>query len=78
VGSGYSQFTAYASTIYKENDDVYVLIPGGDYNKSKLIVGRRMTESGGAYNVIDELEDMAFFHSSDSSLIGFSGKTLGI
>lgn len=78
VGSGYSQFTAYAFTIYKENDDVYVLIPGGDYNKSKLIVGRRMTESGGAYNVIDELEDMAFFHSSDSSLIGFSGKTLGI
>lgn len=78
VGSGYSQFTAYASTIYKGNDDVYVLIPGGDYNKSKLIVGRRMTESGGAYNVIDELEDMAFFHSSDSSLIGFSGKTLGI
>ncbi len=78
VGSGYSQFTAYAFTIYKENDDVYVLIPGGDYNKSKLIVGRRMTESGGAYNVIDELEDMAFFHSSDSSLISFSGKTLGI
>lgn len=78
VGSGYSQFTAYASTIYKENDDVYVLIPGGDYNKSKLIVGRRMTEGSGAYNVIDELEDMAFFHSSDSSLIGFSGKTLGI
>lgn len=78
VGSGYSQFMAYASTIYKENDDVYVLIPGGDYNNSKFIVGRRMTESGGAYNVIDELEDMAFFHSSDSSLIGFSGKTLGI
>lgn len=78
VGSGYSQFMAYASTIYKENDDVYVLIPGGDYNNSKFIVGRRMTESGGAYNVIDELEDMTFFHSSDSSLIGFSGKTLGI
>ena len=78
VGSGYSQFTAYASTIYKENDDVYVLIPGGDYNKSKLIVGRRMTESGGAYNVIDELEDMVFFHGSDSSLINFSGKSLGI
>lgn len=78
VGSGYSQFTAYASTIYKENDDVYVLIPGGDYNKSKLIVGRRMTEGSGAYNVIDELDDMVFFHGSDSSLIGFSGKTLGI
>lgn len=78
VGSGYSQFTAYASTIYKENDDVYVLIPGGDYNKSKLIVGRRMTEGSGAYNVIDELDDMIFFHGSDSSLIGFSGKTLGI
>lgn len=78
VGSGYSQFTAYASTIYKENDDVYVLIPGGDYNESKLIVGRRMTEGSGAYNVIDELDDMIFFHGSDSSLIGFSGKTLGI
>lgn len=78
VGSGYSQFTAYASTIYKENDDVYVLIPGGDYNKSKLIVGRRMTEGSGVYNVIDELDNMVFFHSSDSSLIGFSGKTLGI
>lgn len=78
VGSGYSQFTAYASTIYKENDDVYVLIPGGDYNKSKFIVGRRMTEGSGAYNVIDELDDMIFFHGSDSSLIGFSGKTLGI
>lgn len=78
VGSGYSQFTAYASTIYKENDDVYVLIPGGDYNKSKLIVGRRMTEGSGAYNVIDELDDMIFFHGPDSSLIGFSGKTLGI
>lgn len=78
VGSGYSQFTAYASTIYKENDDVYVLIPGGDYNKSKFIVGRRMTEGSGAYNVIDELDDMVFFHGSDSSLIGFSGKTLGI
>ena len=78
VGSGYSQFTAYASTIYKENDDVYVLIPGGDYNNSKFIVGRRMTESGGAYNVIDELEDMVFFHGSDSSLINFSGKLIGI
>lgn len=78
VGSGYSQFTAYASTIYKENDDVYVLIPGGDYNKSKFIVGRRMTEGSGVYNVIDELDDMVFFHGSDSSLIGFSGKTLGI
>lgn len=78
VGSGYSQFTAYASTIYKENDDVYVLIPGGDYNKTKFIVGRRMTEGSGAYNVIDELDDMIFFHGSDSSLIGFSGKTLGI
>lgn len=78
VGSGYSQFMAYASTIYKENDDVYVLIPGGDYNNSKFIVGRRMTESGGAYNVIDELDNMVFFHDSDSSLIGFSGKTLGI
>lgn len=78
VGSGYSQFMAYASTIYKENDDVYVLIPGGDYNNSKFIVGRRMTEGSGAYNVIDELDDMIFFHGSDSSLIGFSGKTLGI
>ena len=78
VGSGYSQFTAYASTIYKENDDVYILIPGGDYNNTKLIVGRRMTEGSGAYNVIDELDDMVFFHGSDSSLIGFSGKTLGI
>lgn len=78
VGSGYSQFTAYASTIYKENDDVYILIPGGDYNNTKIIVGRRMTEGSGAYNVIDELDDMVFFHGSDSSLIGFSGKTLGI
>ena len=78
VGSGYSQFTAYASTIYKENDDVYILIPGGDYNNTKLIVGRRMIEGSGAYNVIDELENMVFFHSSDSSLINFSGKSLGI
>lgn len=78
VGSGYSQFTAYASTIYKENDNVYILIPGGDYNKSKLIVGRRMIEGSGAYNVIDELENMVFFHGSDSSLINFSGKSLGI
>jgi hypothetical protein len=37
-----------------------------------------MTEGSGAYNVIDELDDMIFFHGSDSSLIGFSGKTLGI
>lgn len=78
VGSGYSQFTAYASTIYKENDDVYILIPGGDYNNTKLIVGRRMTESSGAYNVTDELENMVFFHDSNSSLINFSGKSLGI
>lgn len=78
VGSGYSQFTAYASTIYKENDDVYILIPGGDYNKTKFIVGRRMTESSGAYNVIDELENVVFFHDSNSSLINFSGKSLGI
>lgn len=78
VGSGYSQFTAYASTIYKENDDVYILIPGGDYNKTKFIVGRRMTESSGAYNVTDELENMVFFHDSNSSLINFSGKSLGI
>lgn len=78
VGSGYSQFTAYAFTTYKENDDVYILIPGGDYNKTKFIVGRRMTESSGAYNVTDELENMVFFHDSDSSLINFSGKSLGI
>lgn len=78
VGSGYSQFTAYAFTTYKENDDVYVLIPGGDYNNTKLIVGRRMTENSGAYNVIDELENMVFFHDSNSSLINFSGKSLGI
>lgn len=78
VGSGYSQFTAYAFTTYKENDDVYILIPGGDYNKTKFIVGRRMTENSGAYNVIDELENMVFFHDSNSSLINFSGKSLGI
>ena len=78
VGSGYSQFTAYAFTTYKENDDVYILIPGGDYNKTKFIIGRRMTENSGAYNVIDELENMVFFHDSDSSLINFSGKSLGI
>lgn len=78
VGSGYSQFTAYAFTTYKENDDVYILIPGGDYNKTKFIVGRRMTENSGAYNVTDELENMVFFHDSDSSLINFSGKSLGI
>lgn len=78
VGSGYSQFTAYAFTTYKENDDVYILIPGGDYNKTKFIVGRRMTESSGAYNVTDELESMVFFHDSNSSLINFSGKSLGI
>lgn len=78
VGSGYSQFTAYAFTAYKENDDVYILIPGGDYNNTKFIVGRRMTESSGAYNVTDELENMVFFHDSNSSLINFSGKSLGI
>lgn len=78
VGSGYSQFTAYAFTTYKENDDVYILIPGGDYNKTKFIIGRRMTESSGAYNVTDELENMVFFHDSNSSLINLSGKSLGI
>lgn len=78
VGSGYSQFTAYAFTTYKENDDVYILIPGGDYNNTKFIIGRRMTESSGAYNVIDELENMVFFHDSNFSLINFSGKSLGI
>lgn len=78
VGSGYSQFTAYAFTTYKENDDVYILIPGGDYNKTKFIIGRRMTESSGVYNVTDELENMIFFHDSNSSLINFSGKSLGI
>lgn len=78
VGSGYSQFTAYAFTTYKENDDVYILIPSGDYNKTKFIVGRRMIESSGAYNVTDELENMVFFHDSNSSLINFSGKSLGI
>lgn len=78
VGSGYSQFTAYAFTAYKENDDVYILIPGGDYNKTKFIIGRRMTENSGAYNVTDELENMVFFHDSNSSLINFSGKSLGI
>ncbi len=78
VGSGYSQFTAYAFTTYKENDDVYILIPGGDYNNTKFIIGRRMTESSSAYNVIDELENMVFFHDSNSSLINFSGKSLGI
>lgn len=78
VGSGYSQFTAYAFTTYKDNDDVYILIPGGDYNNTKFIIGRRMTENSGAYNVIDELESMVFFHDSNSSLINFSGKSLGI
>lgn len=78
VGSGYSRFTAYALTTYKENDDVCILIPGGDYNKTKFIIGRRMTESSGAYNVTDELENMVFFHDSNSSLINFSGKSLGI
>lgn len=78
VGSGYSQFTAYAFTTYKENDDVYILIPGGDYNKTKFIIGRRMTENSGAYNVTDELENMVFFHDPNSSLINFSGKSLGI
>lgn len=78
VGSGYSQFTAYAFTTYKENDDVYILIPGGDYNKTKFIIGRRMTENSGAYNVTDELENMVFFHDSNSSLINFSGESLGI
>lgn len=78
VGSGYSQFTAYSQATYKENENVYVLIPGGDYNKSKLIIGRRVSDSNGVYNVIDELEDMVFFHGSDASLINFDGKSIGI
>lgn len=41
VSSGSATFTAYSvTTNYKEKDAVYVIVPNGDYNQQKIIVGK--------------------------------------
>ena len=41
VSDGSSSFLAYSeSEEYKTDDEVYVLIPNGDYNETKLITGK--------------------------------------
>ena len=54
---GSSKFKAYSeNTSYREGDWVYVSIPKGDFNKQKLITGKRMKEEDDYYNYIAALE----------------------
>lgn len=57
VSDGSSKFKAYSeNTSYREGDNVYVSIPKGDFNKQKMITGRRMEEEDNFYNYIAALE----------------------
>ena len=45
VSNGSSQFEAYSSiTDYRDNNNVYVQIPQGDWNSSKFIIGKKNKE----------------------------------
>lgn len=57
VSDGSSKFKAYSeNTSYREGDNVYVSILKGDFNKQKMITGRRMEEEDNFYNYIAALE----------------------
>lgn len=50
-------FDAYSSdTTYKKNDNVYVSIPGGDWNEQKIIVSKKVEGAQTAINYVDPYE----------------------
>lgn len=46
VSDGTARYTAYSTdTTYKENDQVYVVIPNNDYREIKMIVGKKTSQN---------------------------------
>ena len=53
VTDGSSSFYAYSDiTTYTVGTSVYVIIPGGDYNNRKIIIGKYMSSDGESYNYV--------------------------
>ena len=50
VSDTITTYTAYSDiTTYRNGNSVYVLVPNGDYNQQKMIVGSYNTESADTY-----------------------------
>ena len=54
VTSGAMKYTAWAQgeTTYREGNSVYVLVPNGDYNAEKIIVGRYSASDSGVVETL--------------------------
>ena len=56
VSDGSSDFEAYSDVKYSKGTIVYVIIPQGDYNNTKIIVGK-YTDETNSYNYANPTED---------------------
>lgn len=53
VSEGSSKFSAYSVELYKKNEQVLVLIPQGDYNNQKTIIGKYVPKDDTGYTFLD-------------------------
>lgn len=58
VASGAMKYTAWAQgeATYREGNSVYVLVPNGDYNVEKIIVGRYSASDSGVVETLSPLD----------------------
>lgn len=57
VTDGSSHFIAYSTSKYKVKDNVYVLIPEGDYNSAKQIIGKHTSSDGESVTYVAPFEN---------------------
>lgn len=54
------RFAAYSENIdYPVGQNVWVLVPDGDYNNTKIIIGKYVSEDTAAFNWVDPFKDFA-------------------
>ena len=58
VSNGSAIFTAYSTEKYKKNASVYVMIPQGDYDNQKMIVGKAAKKDEINYKYVAPLENL--------------------
>lgn len=74
VTDGATNFYAYYSEdegVLKENDTVYVLVPNGDYNQQKIILGKEVTADSTPFVYVDPLKD---YYATTNNLSSIEGE----
>ena len=58
VNNGSATFVAYSYDEYREGDSVYVLVPNGDYNNDKTIIGKKVKDKTIPYHYIAPFDNL--------------------